>query len=88
MLRGTDVISNKILKILAQAQQPLETKEIEDSLKTVTRIKILYRLNWLRGDGIIVGKPVGSGKGTWIWWFNSSNNNNNLNHKNIFNSKS
>jgi len=73
-MRGTaDKVSTKILQLLREAREPLETKEIEillaeTSLKDVTRIKVLYRLNLLRGDGVIKGKPVGSGKGTWIWW--------------------
>jgi len=68
MHRSSDQISKNILKILAEASEPLETKEIELVLKGITRIKILYRLNLLRGDGLIKGKAVGSGKGTWIWW--------------------
>jgi len=68
MHRNRDKISENILKILDKAEEPLETKEIEALLKNVTRIKVLYRLNNLRGDGLIKGKPVGSGKGTWIWW--------------------
>lgn len=68
-MRGNlDKISKNILKILSEAGEPLETKEIGAALKKVTRIKILYRLNNLRGEGLIKGKPVGSGKGTWIWW--------------------
>ena len=63
-----DKISEKILKILNGSRDPLETKEIEIILKDYTRTKILYRLNNLRGDGLIKGKAVGSGKGTWIWW--------------------
>lgn len=62
-----DQISNKIIKILNHVDEPLETKEIELTLKE-TRTKVLYRLNLLRGDGLIKGKPVGSGKGCWIWW--------------------
>lgn len=68
MRRNEDPISELILDVLAKAKEPLETKEIELLLKNVTRVKILYRLNLLRGDGLIKGKPVGSGKGTWIWW--------------------
>lgn len=68
MQEKRDRISSSILTILATASEPLETKEIELLLKKVTRIKVLYRLNVLRGDGKIKGKPVGSGKGTWIWW--------------------
>ena len=68
MLQQTDKISNSILKILKSVDEPLETKEIELQLPSTTRIKILYRLNNLRGEGKIKGKQVGSGKGTWIWW--------------------
>jgi DNA-binding Lrp family transcriptional regulator len=46
----------------------LETKEIGEKLKKISRVKILYRLNNLRAEGLIKGKQVGSGKGTWIWW--------------------
>lgn len=75
-----DKATQKILQLVRDSPEPLETKEIEEQLKiqekqpkkgtgeTVTRIKVLYRLNMLRGDGLIKGKPVGSGKGTWIWW--------------------
>ena len=68
MLRSADKISQRILHFLVQAEEPLETKEVELLLKDVTRIKVLYRLNLLRGNGEIKGKPVGSGKGCWIWW--------------------
>ncbi|MFC1691756.1 hypothetical protein ACFL0W_06270 [Nanoarchaeota archaeon] len=68
MRRETDIISKRILEILNKAEEPLETREIELILKDVTRIKVLYRLNNLRGDGLIKGKPMGSGKGAWIWW--------------------
>lgn len=68
MRRKKDFLSKRILEVLDKAQEPLETKEIEDLLKNSTRIKVLYRLNLLRGDGLIKGKQVGSGKGTWIWW--------------------
>ena len=63
-----DSTSQRILTYLAEASEPLETKEIEELLPKETRIKILYRLNLLRGDGLIKGKAVGSGKGCWIWW--------------------
>lgn len=63
-----DKLSQKILSLLAQATEPLETKEIEKLLPQATRVKIIYRLNSLRGDGLLKGKPVGSGKGAWIWW--------------------
>ncbi len=68
LIRKKDKITQHILDILAQAKEPLETREIEQSLAHVTRIKILYRLNLLRGNAEIKGKPVGSGKGAWIWW--------------------
>ena len=67
-MRKDDKISKDILKTLKIADEPLETKEIEILLKKITRTKILYRLNNLRGEGKIKGKNVGSGKGCWIWW--------------------
>jgi hypothetical protein len=63
-----DAISQKILEIIGKADEPLETIEIIDALKGSTRIKVLYRLYNLRGEGLLKGKQVGSGKGTWIWW--------------------
>ena len=68
MSKDVDALRTKILHIIERAQEPLETKEIEDMLVNFTRIKIMYRLNLLRGEGVIKGKQVGSGKGTWIWW--------------------
>lgn len=68
MPRTSDTISLKIVELLQNSSEPLETKEIQTALKNSTRVKILYRLNLLRGDGVIKGKPVGSGKGAWIWW--------------------
>jgi len=68
MRRNSDKISENIVRILKSAEEPLETKEIELVLGNVTRIMILYRLNNLRGEGLIKGKAIGSGKGTWIWW--------------------
>ena len=68
MIRTTDTLTLNILKHLIDVKEPLETKEIELFLKNETRIKILYRLNQLRGDVKIKGKAIGSGKGTWIWW--------------------
>ncbi len=68
MRRNSDPISDKLFKIIKEANEPLETAEIELLLKNVTRVKILYRLTNLRGEGLIKGKQVGSGKGTWIWW--------------------
>ena len=68
MRRNSDRISKKIVEILSKAGEPLETREIELVLKDVSRVKVLYRLNNLRGEGRIKGKPVGSGKGAWIWW--------------------
>jgi DNA-binding Lrp family transcriptional regulator len=67
-MKKLDEISKKILKIIKKENEPLETKEIEILLKNVSRIKVLARLNNLRGEVLIKGKNVGSGKGTWIWW--------------------
>lgn len=68
MKRGNDLESKRILKVLENITEPLETKEIEDFLKDITRTKIFYRLNNLRAEQKVKGKQVGSGKGTWIWW--------------------
>jgi hypothetical protein len=65
-----DIISQKILEMISKAEEPLETVEIIDALKNSTRIKVLYRLYNLRGENLLKGKQVGSGKGTWIWWKN------------------
>lgn len=67
-----DKISDVVLSIIQESAEPLETKEIEEKanekLKNVTRTKIFYRLNFMRGDGKIKGKFIGPGKGVWIWW--------------------
>ena len=68
-----DILEENILKVIQNSNEPLETKEIqkllEDSkIKSLTRTKIFYRLNNLRGEGKIKGKFVGPGKGVWIWW--------------------
>ena len=66
-----DAISKEILKVL-NVEEPLETKEIgvmiKKKIRSLTRTKLFYRLNLLRGDGLICGKFVGPGKGVWIWW--------------------
>jgi len=72
-----DLISDRILIILASVNAPLETKEIEAKLSEkikegITRTKVFYRLNILRGDGKLKGKFVGPGKGVWIWWRNNA----------------
>jgi len=59
-----------ILKIINESLEPLETKEIEQLDKKITRTKILYRLIHLKSEGLINGKQIGAGKGTWIWWSN------------------
>jgi len=61
-------LAKKILEIINNSNEPLETKEIEKKLKGYSRTKILYRLQNLRGEGLIKGKSVGPGKGVWIWW--------------------
>ena len=66
-----DKIAEEILKIINRSNIPLETKEVSERLQevgNVSRSKLIYRLNNLRGDGEISGKSVGSGKGVWIWW--------------------
>jgi len=74
----SDLISIEILRLIDNSDEPLETKEIEEIIKktikkeSVTRTKIFYRLNNLRGDALIKGKFIGSGKGVWIWWRTSN----------------
>jgi len=68
-----DILEEKILKVIQDAGEPLETKEIQQllenfNLKNITRTKVFYRLTNLRGEGQIKGKFVGPGKGVWIWW--------------------
>jgi predicted transcriptional regulator len=63
-----DEVSKMILKLVNSSGEPLETKEIEDKLKGISRSKIMYRLNNLRADGKIKGKNIGSGKRNWVWW--------------------
>lgn len=69
-----DLITNSILKLTTNSAEPLETKEIEEKItgeikrESVTRTKVFYRLNLLRGEGRIKGKFIGSGKGVWVWW--------------------
>ena len=67
-----DEISKIVLKLIKNAKEPLETKEVEKLvrkiLKNVTRTKLFYRLTMLRAEGLIKGKFVGPGKGVWIWW--------------------
>lgn len=67
-----DEISKAAIKVIASAEEPLETKEVEERVnkivKNTTRTKLFYRLNNLRAEGLIKGKFVGPGKGVWIWW--------------------
>ena len=67
-----DKISKTILKIINESSEPLETKEVGEKVrkivKELTRAKLFWRLNNLRGKGVIKGKFIGPGKGVWIWW--------------------
>jgi len=67
-----DELKSAILKFVQKADMPLETKEIIEAISkkyhSATRTKIVYRLNDLRGEGLIKGKFAGPGKGVWIWW--------------------
>ncbi len=72
----TDEIKEVIRRVLKASREPLETKEIQEMVsakegRELTRSKLVYRLNNLRGEGEIRGKSVGSGKGVWIWWSES-----------------
>lgn len=68
-VKRSDRISERIISLINSSKEPLETIEIIKQVNA-SRVKTLYRLYILRGDGIINGKQVGSGKGTWIWWKN------------------
>lgn len=72
MVMRIDKLTQVTLDELNKSDEPLETKEIENlvskQIKDVTRTKLFYRLNNLRGEGLIKGKFVGPGKGVWIWW--------------------
>lgn len=66
-----DKISQKVIETVFSAHTPLETKQVEEIVRDAipaTRTKIFKRLVDLRGDQILRGRVVGSGKGTWIWW--------------------
>lgn len=66
-----DELTKAIINTINESSEPLETKEIEQKLnrvKGLTRTKLFYRLMLLRGEGLIMGKFVGPGKGVWIWW--------------------
>jgi len=69
-----DIITRVALKVVEEAGEVLETKEIGEKIAhsiknvTITRTKLFARLNNLRGEGLIKGKFVGPGKGVWIWW--------------------
>jgi hypothetical protein len=76
-----DKLSDAILNIVQNNNEPLETEEIvsrvhethlpgrpDVTFKNATRTKVMYRLNNLRADGLISGKMLGSGRGVWVWW--------------------
>ena len=71
-LQFHDKAAEAIFKIITQAGEPLETKEVEARVsalvKDVSRSKMIYRLQNLRAENKIRGKFVGPGKGVWIWW--------------------
>ena len=72
MANAKDKITKVVASVVATSKEPLETKEVfektQRTLNDVSRSKVMYRLNDLRGQGEIFGKSVGSGKGVWIWW--------------------
>lgn len=67
-MSAKDKLAESLIKIINEAHEPLETKELEGRVPTETRTKIFYRLRDLAMKGEIKGKIVGAGKGTWIWW--------------------
>lgn len=63
-----DKLTEALIRIINNASEPLETKEVKAKLPNETRGKIVYRLRALAVKGEIKAKMVGAGKGTWIWW--------------------
>ena len=67
-MKSKDKLGETLIRVVNEASEPLETKEIEKKVPEATRSRIFNRLKNLRGEGTIKGKMVGAGKGTWIWW--------------------
>jgi len=71
-LNMEDELSKVLLKTINEANEPMETKEVEERarefVEDATRTKVFHRLSNLRGEGLIKGKFIGPGKGVWIWW--------------------
>lgn len=63
-----DKLTEALIKVINEASEPLETKEIEKKIPAETRTKIVNRLRDSAVQGTIKGKMVGAGRGTWIWW--------------------
>ena len=68
MMKSKDKLGETLIIVVSEASEPLETKEIEEKVPAETRARIFNRLKNLRGEGLIKGKMVGAGRGTWIWW--------------------
>jgi predicted Zn-ribbon and HTH transcriptional regulator len=67
-MNAKDKLTEALIRIISEASEPLETKEIEAKLPMETRTKIINRLRDLAVKGEIKGKTVGSGRKAWIWW--------------------
>ncbi|MFX0098027.1 MAG: hypothetical protein ACFFCS_00490 [Candidatus Hodarchaeota archaeon] len=77
-----DQLTDLLLELIDNSPRPLDTKSIEEilknnvevkgegkeTIKTITRTKIITRLNDLTRDGKIKSDKVGGGRGTLIWW--------------------
>lgn len=67
-----DKLAAMIEDLVVKSEAPLETLEIDKAIQArdpkVTKARIFYRLQLLRGAQRIKGKSIGSGMGTWIWW--------------------
>ncbi len=67
-----DELSKVLLKVINEAGEPLETKEVDERaqefIEGATRTNVFHRLSNLRGEGLIKEKFIGPGKGVWIWW--------------------
>lgn len=63
-----DDIGKKILRVLAKADAPLETKDIHKKVSLVSGGAVLYRLKEMRYSHKVEGVRVGPSRGGWIWW--------------------
>ena len=66
-MNSKDPLTMKILKLVNSSCHPLEKADIIKNTGS-TEIKVRYRLQDLRADGLIMGRKLNAGKGVWIFW--------------------